>query len=242
MVPGLRLVVPAVRAVHLPIKVPAVRAVHFRIKEKGGREWLLHLAREQAEGRLQALHQGKEEREVGEVPLMVLRSHRKRGEEADLQVAKGLRQVEREAGEGARQTLQQLAPPAGQVVEVIHSIPPLLLTVHLRKKEPVEEVLLPKVPVELVIHVCLPRYSATLHQKTAVEADLRQQAGEHRIPLGILELPKLEVKEQEFLPSLRLPQLGEAGLRLAPRLGLNFLRWGEGKEQAILLQLVLLSA
>lgn len=159
-------------------------------------------------------------------------------------MVKELRQVEREAGGGARQTLQQLAPQAGQVVEVIHSIPPLLLTVHLRKKEPVEdrlveEVLLPKVPVELVIHLCLPRCSPTLHQKTAVEGDPRQQAREHRIPLGILELPKLEVKEQEFLPSLRLPQWGGAGLRLAPRLGLNFLRWEEGKEQAILFQLVL---
>jgi len=244
VVQGLRLKVQEVRAVHLPIKVPAVQAVNLRIKEKEAREFLPHLAREQTEGRPQVLHQGKEEQEEGGVPLMVLRSHRKKVEEADPQVAKGLRQVEREAGEGARQTLQQLAPQAGQVVEVIHSIPPLLLTVHLRKKEPEEdrlvgEVLLPKVPVELAIHLYLPQYSPTLHQKTGEGEDRAILARDHRIPLGILELPKLELKEQEFLPSLRLPQWGEAGLRLAPRLGLNFLRWGEGKEQAILFQLVL---
>jgi hypothetical protein len=69
VVPGLRLEVPAVRAVHLPIKVPAEQAVSLRIKEKEVREFLPHLAREQAEGG---------------VPLMVLRSHRKKVEEADL--------------------------------------------------------------------------------------------------------------------------------------------------------------
>ena len=82
--PGLRLVVPAVRAVHLPIKVPAEQAVSLRIKEKEVRELLPHLAREQTEGRPQVLHQGKEEQEEGGVPLMVLRSHRKKVEEADL--------------------------------------------------------------------------------------------------------------------------------------------------------------
>jgi hypothetical protein len=236
--------VPVVRAVHLPIKVPAEQAVSLRIKEKEVRELLLHLTREQTEGCPQELHQRKEEPEVGEVPLMVLRSHRKRGEEADLQVAKGLREVEREAGEGARLTLQLLALQAEQEVEVVHSILPLLLTVHLRKKVPEEdrlvgEVLLPKVPVELAIHLYLPQYSPTLHRKTGGAGDPRRQAREYLALQGLLEPPKLEVKEQEFLPSLRLPQLGEAGLRLAPRLGLNFLRWGEGKERAILFQLVL---
>ena len=83
MVPGLRLEVPAVRAVHLPIKVPAEQAVSLRIKEKEVRV-LLHLTREQTEGRPQVFHQRKVEPEVGGVPLMVLRSHRKRVEEADL--------------------------------------------------------------------------------------------------------------------------------------------------------------
>ena len=198
--PGLRLVVPAVRAVHLPIKVPAEQAVSLRIKEKGVRELLPHLAREQTEGRPQVLHQGKEEQEEGGVPLMVLRSHRKKVEEADPQVAKGLRQVEREAGEGARQTLQQLAPQAGQVVEVIHSIPPLLLTVHLRKKEPVEDRRAILEPIREakgpgVIHSLLPPGLETLHQKTGEGEDREILARDHRIPLGILELPKLEVKE-----------------------------------------------
>lgn len=84
MVPGLRLMVPVVRAVHLPIKVPAEQAVSLRIKEKEVRELLLHLTREQTEGRPQVLHQRKVEPVVVGVPLMVLRSHRKRVEEADL--------------------------------------------------------------------------------------------------------------------------------------------------------------
>ena len=82
--PGLRLVVPAVRAVHLPIKEPAEQAVNLRIKEKEMRELPLHLTREQTEGRPQVLHQRKVEPAEGEVPLMVLRPHRKRVEEADL--------------------------------------------------------------------------------------------------------------------------------------------------------------
>ena len=115
-------------------------------------------------------------------------------------MAKGLRQVEREAGEGARQTLQQLAPQAGQVVEVIHSIPPLLLTVHLRKKEPVEDRRAILEPIREakgpgVIHSLLPPGLETLHQKTGEGEDRAILARDHRIPLGILELPKLEVKE-----------------------------------------------
>jgi hypothetical protein len=130
------------------------------------------------------------------------------------------------------------------VVEVIHSIPPLLLTVHLRKKEPVEDRRAILGPIRgakglEVIHSLLPPGLKTLHQKTAVVGDPRQQARDQPIPLRILELPKLEVKEQEFLPSLRLPQLGGAGLRLAPRLGLNFLRWGEERKLIILFQEIL---
>jgi hypothetical protein len=228
----------------LRLKVPAVQAVNLRIKEKEVREFLPHLAREQAEGSRQVLHQGKEEQEDGGVPLMVLRSHRKKVVEENPLVEEGLHRVEQEAGKGARLTLQLLALQAEQEVEVVHSILPLLLTVHLRKKVPEEdrlvgEVLLPKVPVELAIHLYLPQYSPTLHRKTGGAGDPRRQAREYLALQGLLEPPKLEVKEQEFLPSLRLPQLGEAGLRLAPRLGLNFLRWGEGKERAILFQLVL---
>ena len=228
-------------------EVPAVQAVNLRIKEKEAREFLPHLAREQTEGRPQVLHQGKEEQEEGGVPLMVLRSHRKKVVEENPRVEEGLHRVEQEAGEGARLTLQLLALQAEQEVEVVHSILPLLLTVHLRKKEPVEDrrAILETIREAKgpgVIHSLLPPGLETLHQKTGEREDRAILARDHRIPLGILELPKLEVKEQEFLPSLRLPQLGEAGLRLAPRLGLNFLRWGEGKEQAILLQLVLLSA
>jgi hypothetical protein len=175
---------------------------------------------------------------------MVLRSHRKRVEEADLQVAKGLRQEEREAGEGARQKLQQLTPQGRQVVEVIHSIPPLLLTVHLRKKEPVEDRRAILEPIREakgpgVIHSLLPPGLETHLQRMGEGEDRAILARDHRIPLGILELPKLEVKEQEVLPSLRLPQLGEAVLRLAPRLGLNFLRWGEERKLIILFQEIL---
>jgi hypothetical protein len=155
------------------------------------RELLPHLDREQTEGRPQVLHQGKEEQEEGGVPLMVLRSHRKKVEEADPQVAKGLRQVEREAGEGARHTLQQLAPQAGQVVKVIHSIPPLLLTVHLRKKEPVEDRRAILEPIREakgpgVIHSLLPPELET-HLRRMGEGEGRViLAREHRIPLGIL--------------------------------------------------------
>ena len=82
-VPVRRLAEQGELAVHLPIKVPAEQAVNLRIKEQEVREVLHHLTREQTEGRPQALHQGKEEPVVGGVLLMVLRSHRKRVEEAD---------------------------------------------------------------------------------------------------------------------------------------------------------------
>ncbi|NBQ02778.1 MAG: hypothetical protein EBU27_06090 [Opitutae bacterium] len=168
------------------------------MKEKGVRELLPHLTREQTEGCPQELHQRKEEPEEGGVPLMVLRSHRKKVVEENPLVEEGLHRVEQEAGEGARLTLQLLALQAEQEVEVVHSILPLLLTVHLRKK------------------------LETLHQKTGEGEDRAILARDHRIPLGILELPKLKVKEQEVLPSLRLPQLGEARLRMARRPGLNY--------------------
>jgi hypothetical protein len=223
--------------------VPAEQAVNLRIKEKEVRELLLHLAREQAEGRPQALHQERAGPEVGAVPLMVPHFLQKRGEGEDLPEEEGLHLGEQAVAEKAHSSLLQF-PREELGVEVNHLNPRLSPRVHLRKKEPEEdrlvgEVLLPKVPVELAIHLYLPQYSPTLHQKTGGAGDPRRQAREHLALQGLLELPKLEVKEQEFLPSLRLPQLGEVGLRLAPRLGLNFLRWGEGKEQAILFQLVL---
>ena len=88
-VPVRRLAEQGEQAVHLPIKVPAEQAVNLRIKEQEVRELLPHLTREQTEGHPQVLHQGKEKQEKqekqeeGGVPLMVLRSHRERVEEAD---------------------------------------------------------------------------------------------------------------------------------------------------------------
>jgi hypothetical protein len=244
VVQGLRLKVQAVRAVHLPIKVPGVQAVNLRIKEKEVREFLPHLAREQAEGSRQVLHQGKEEQEDGGVPLMVLRSHRKKVVEENPLVEEGLHRVEQEAGEGARLTLQLLALQAEQEVEVVHSILPLLLTVHLRKKEPVEDPRAILGPIRVakglkVIHSLLPPGLEIHLQRMGEGEDRAILARDHRIPLGILELPKLKVKEQEVLPSLRLPQLGEARLRMARRPGLNFLRWGEERKLIILFQEIL---
>ena len=61
--------------------------------------------------------------------------------------------------------------------------------------------------------------------------DLRPQAQECLVPQVLLQFLKPKAMGQWLLPSLRLPQLGGAGLRLAPRLGLNFLRWGEGRSR-----------
>jgi hypothetical protein len=99
--------------------VPAEQAVNLRVKEKEVRELLLHLAREQAEGRPQALHQEMAEPEVGAVPLMVPHFRQKRGVGEDPLVEEVLHLGEQVEAEEAHSSLLQF-PREKLGVEVIH--------------------------------------------------------------------------------------------------------------------------